>query len=98
MNLWEKVVTIYAANGKFHSLVQAVLAGLVSGLSLALVGGIPLSKSTWIVAGGIVFGAIKGALTGWLRVNVASATVQGVGATVAQTQAVAATAAVNDKK
>jgi hypothetical protein len=84
MSLWTKIVTLYSANGKFHSFVQAVLAGFVSGLSLAIVGGIPLSKSAWIVAGGIVFGAIKGAVTGWLRTNVAVASVQGTGATPAQ--------------
>jgi succinyl-CoA synthetase alpha subunit len=98
MSIWTKIVTLYSANGKFHSLVQSILAGLLSGLSLALVGGIPLNKSAWIVAGGLIFGAIKGAVTGWLRANVAVASVQGTGATPAQVQAVAATAAVNTQK
>src|ERR1700680_2882195 len=91
----QSIATLYAQNGKFHSFVNAVLVGLGAGISAALVGGIPLNKSGWLVAGGVVTGALKGALTGWLRDNIAVASVQGVGATVAQSQAVAATAAVN---
>jgi hypothetical protein len=90
---FQKLVSLYAANGKFHSFVQSVLSGLLVGLGLAFAGGIPLSKSAWIVAGGLIFGAIKGAVTGWLRTNVAVASVQGTGATPSQVQAVAATAA-----
>lgn len=96
--IFQKIVTLYSANGKFHSFVQAILSGALMGAGLAFAGGIPLSKSAWIVAGGIVFGAIKGAVTGWLRTNVAVASVQGTGATVAQTNAVAATAATKADK
>ena len=99
MSKWiQKIVTLYSANGKFHAFVSAIAIGLGTGISTALVGGIPLNKSGWLVAGGVVLGAIKGAVTGWLRTNVAIASVQGTGATQAQTQAVAATAAVNTAK
>ena len=75
----QKIVTLYAANGKFHSFVSAIAIGLGTGVSTALVGGIPLNKAGWLVAGGVIVGALKGALTGWLRNNVACPTVQGNG-------------------
>ena len=93
--LLQSISTLYAQNGKFHSFVNAILVGLGTGISTALVGGIPLNKAGWLVVGGVIVGALKAALTGWLRDNVAVASVQGVGATPAQAQAVAATAAVN---
>jgi hypothetical protein len=89
MKKWvQKIVTLYAANGKFHAFVNAVAIGAGTGISTAFVGGIPLNKAGWLVAGGVILGGVKGAITGWLRNNVAMASVQGTGA-VAQTKAVA---------
>ena len=96
MKKWfQQVVTLYSANGKFHTFVNAVAIGAGTGISTAFVGGIPLNKTGWLMAGGAIFGGVKGAITGWLRNNVAVASVQGTGATKTQAAAVAATAAVN---
>ena len=99
MSKWiQKIVTLYSANGKFHAFVSAIAIGAGAGISAGLVGGIPLNKQGWLVLGGAIVGGIKGGVTGWLRTNVAIASVQGTGATQAQTQAVAATAANAEKK
>ena len=90
---FQRIVTLYAANGKFHTFVNAVAIGAGTGISTAFIGGIPLTKSGWLVVGGVILGGVKGAITGWLRNNVAIASVQGTGATATQTKAVAATAA-----
>jgi hypothetical protein len=99
MKKWiQQIVTLYAANGKFHTFVNAVAIGGGTGISTAFIGGIPLNKAGWLMAGGAILGGVKGAITGWLRTNVAIASVQGTGATPTQTKAVAATAAVSASK
>jgi hypothetical protein len=75
----QKLVTLYAANGKFHSFVNAVAFAVVSELPAAL-SGLSLSKQGLAAFIGFIGGAIKGAITGWLRNNVALPTVQGNGA------------------
>ncbi|HXM63718.1 MAG TPA: hypothetical protein VN950_22850 [Terriglobales bacterium] len=93
----QKLVTLYSANGKFHSFVVALEVGASSGLT-SYGGGLPTNKASLIAAGLFVGGFIWGSVKGWLRNNVAIASVQGTGATKTQAQAVAATAAVNSQK
>lgn len=85
-----RIATLYAANGKFHLFVNSMMIGAGTGVSAALVGGIPLNKQGWLIAGGVVLGAVKAAFTAWLRDNVALASVQGAPATPAQAVNVAA--------
>lgn len=92
--MWQKIVTLYAANGKFHALVVAIEMALVS-FGTSYNGGLPVTKAAWVSLGFAVGGAIWGGIKGWLRNDVAIATVQGVGATKAQTAAVASTAKSN---
>jgi hypothetical protein len=81
----QKIVNLYAANGKFHSFVESMALGLGAGISAALAAGVPLNKQGWVVGSGLVLGAVKGALTGWLRNNVASTSLQGGGGPPVQT-------------
>jgi len=66
----QKVVALYAANGKFHSFVVAVEFAIV-GFLTTYQGGLPVGRDGWSALGAGILGAIWGAVKGWLRNNVA---------------------------
>lgn len=69
-NLIQKIVNLYAANGKFHSFVIAMEFAIV-GFLTTYSGGLPTSKDGWMALAAGIGGALWGAVKGWLRNNVA---------------------------
>jgi len=66
----QKLVDLYAANGKFHSFVVALEFAFI-GFFSTYSGGLPTTKDAWLALGAGIGGAVWGAVKGWLRNNVA---------------------------
>ena len=67
--LFQKLVSLYRTNSKFHSLVVAVEYGLLTAI-MTYSGGIPKTKDAWMAAVGFFIGAAVGAMKRWLVNNV----------------------------
>ena len=76
--LWQKIVTLYAQNGKFHTFV-AGLEGAVVAAAITWPNGLPTSKSAFVTLAAFLGKAAWGWFLGWSRNNVAQPSLQGVG-------------------
>ena len=67
--LFQKIVSLYRTNSKFHSFIVAVEYGLLTAI-MTYSGGIPKTKDAWMALIGFFVGAAVGAAKRWLVNNV----------------------------